>query len=559
MWAALQVAMDFDENTTIVVLLPDSGRGYLSKIYSDQWMQDNGFLIACRRPCASPICSQVATSTCRSWWQWTAGKGGTSHRHTAGVRHLPDAGCPLDQRALGHGHRRQYPGAHLAGSGFREPDMVENAVNEVMDEPLQTVDVRGDRSDHRSSARPGFGAHRHQEREPVGMITRPTCWNTSPTGGKIPNREYKWGRNGKTKRRVLVIGLDCAAPELVFDQFQDDLPVLSGLIDSSLHGKLRSAIPPITVPAWASMMTSKDPGQLGFYGFRNRTDRSYSKMGIVNSQMVREPAVWDIVSRAGGKVVVMGVPRHIPKPVNGVSIGCFMTPSTNSNYTYPANLKWEIQDTVGDYMVDVPDFRTEEKERLLRDIYTMTERRFALARHLMDTRDWDFFHLVEMGTDRIHHGFWHYMDPQHPKYEPGALSSAIHDYYQYVDGQIATLLERVDDNTTVLVVSDHGAKRMDGGVCINEWLMQEGLLTIRAKPPEKVPLEQCEVDWDNTMAWASGDITAGCFNVAGRSRTAWSKITTGAAGLKDPYRSHPRSPGQSDGHKAYIPRKRTPG
>lgn len=363
---------------------------------------------------------------------------------------------------------------------------------------------------------------------------------------------------GKTKRRVLVIGLDCAAPELVFDQFRDDLPVLSGLIGSSLHGKLRSAIPPITVPAWASMMTSKDPGQLGFYGFRNRTDRSYSKMGIVNSQMVREPAVWDIVSRAGGKVVVMGVPpAYPPKPVNGVSIGCFMTPSTNSNYTYPANLKWEIQDTVGDYMVDVPDFRTEEKERLLRDIYTMTERRFALARHLMDTREWDFFHLVEMGTDRIHHGFWHYMDPQHPKYEPGALSSAIHDYYQYVDGQIATLLERVDDNTTVLVVSDHGAKRMDGGVCINEWLMQEGLLTIGAKPPEKVPLEQCEVDWDNTVAWASGGYYSRVFlNVAGREPNGVVKDYDAALqDLKKRIEAIPDHRGNPMDTKAYIPQE----
>jgi predicted AlkP superfamily phosphohydrolase/phosphomutase len=323
---------------------------------------------------------------------------------------------------------------------------------------------------------------------------------------------------GRMKRRVLVIGLDCAAPELVFDQFRDDLPTITGLIERSLHGRLESAIPPITVPAWASMMTSKDPGRLGFYGFRNRVDRSYSKMSIVNSHMVREPAVWDIVSRAGGKVVVMGVPpAYPPKPVNGIAVGCFLTPTIESNYTYPANLKWEIKDTVGDYMVDVPDFRTEQKARLLSDIYRMTEKRFALARHFMDTREWDFFHLVEMGTDRIHHGFWHYMDPDHPKFEPGVFTNAIREYYKAVDGEIATLLARVDDDTTVLIVSDHGAKGMDGGVCINEWLIREGLLTIKARPSETVPLEQCDVDWDRTVAWASGGYYSRVFlNVAGR-------------------------------------------
>ncbi|MGH2447795.1 MAG: alkaline phosphatase family protein [Chloroflexota bacterium] len=323
---------------------------------------------------------------------------------------------------------------------------------------------------------------------------------------------------GNVKRRALVIGLDCVPPELLFEQFRPDMPNISALIDRSTHGRLKSAIPPITVPAWASMTTSKDPGRLGFYGFRNRTDTSYQKMGIVNSQMVREPAVWDLVSRAGGKVVVMGVPpAYPPKPVNGVSVGCFLTPSVEGNYTYPANLKWEIQDEVGEYLVDVPNFRTEEKDRLLSDIYRMTERRFALARHFMDTREWDFFMMVEMGTDRIHHGFWHFMDPEHPKYEPGRLTDAIHEYYKTIDAEVGSLLSRVDDDTAILLVSDHGAKRMEGGVCINEWLIKEGLLTLKSKPAGSVPLEQCEIDWSKTVAWASGGYYSRVFlNVAGR-------------------------------------------
>jgi predicted AlkP superfamily phosphohydrolase/phosphomutase len=361
---------------------------------------------------------------------------------------------------------------------------------------------------------------------------------------------------GKTKRRVLLIGLDCAAPELVFDRFRDDLPNVRALIERSAYGRLKSAIPPITVPAWASMMTSKDPGRLGFYGFRNRVDRSYSKMGIVNSQMVREPAVWDIVSRAGGKVVVLGVPpAYPPRPVNGVAVGCFLTPSTDANYTYPANLKWEIQDTVGDYMVDVPEFRTEHKDRLLADIYRMTEKRFALARHLMDTRDWDFFQLVEMGTDRIHHGFWHYMDPEHPKYEQGRFSSAIHDYYQTIDAELGTLLDRVDDDTTVLVVSDHGAKRMAGGVCINEWLIKEGLLTLEAKPPGRVSLEECEVDWEETVAWASGGYYSRVFlNVAGREPNGTVKDYDATLhDLKARIEAIPDHLGRPMQTKAYVP------
>jgi cystathionine beta-synthase len=44
-WAALQVAKRLDDPAAlVVVLLPDSGRGYLSKLYNDDWLRENGFL-----------------------------------------------------------------------------------------------------------------------------------------------------------------------------------------------------------------------------------------------------------------------------------------------------------------------------------------------------------------------------------------------------------------------------------------------------------------------------------------------------------------------------------
>ena len=51
-------------------------------------------------------------------------------------------------------------------------------------------------------------------------------------------------------RRALVIGLDCAAPQLVFDRWLDDLPNIRALTRAGRWGVLRSCDPPITVPAW---------------------------------------------------------------------------------------------------------------------------------------------------------------------------------------------------------------------------------------------------------------------------------------------------------------------
>jgi predicted AlkP superfamily phosphohydrolase/phosphomutase len=268
------------------------------------------------------------------------------------------------------------------------------------------------------------------------------------------------------------------------------------------------------------MTSSRSPGSLGFYGFRNRRDHSYDTLAFADSRSVRVPRVWDLLSARGRPVIVLGVPQTYPVTrVNGVMVSCFLTPDTEtSQYTYPAELKGEIETLVGRYMVDVENFRTNEKERLLAEIDEMTDKRFRVAEHLLESRPWDLFFMVEMGTDRIHHGFWRFFDREHRLYEPGnAYESAMLDYYRGVDEKLARLLRFADDDTAVLVVSDHGAKRMDGGICVNEWLRREGYLALREDPPEPTRLTPELIDWERTTAWGEGGYYCRLFlNVAGR-------------------------------------------
>jgi len=129
-----------------------------------------------------------------------------------------------------------------------------------------------------------------------------------------------------SRRRVMVIGLDCAAPELIFDRWLDDLPNLKSLYQHGLGGALRSCDPPITVPAWSVMMSSKSPGRLGVYGFRNRADHSYDRYSIANSLAIKEDRLWEILSREGKRSIVIGVPgTYPPKPLNGTMVTDFLT------------------------------------------------------------------------------------------------------------------------------------------------------------------------------------------------------------------------------------------
>ena len=318
---------------------------------------------------------------------------------------------------------------------------------------------------------------------------------------------------------MVVLGLDCAAPQLVFDQFKDDLEHLPKLMEQGVWGELQSVIPAITVPAWACSMTSRDPGELGIYGFRNRKDYSYDGLRIADATAVKEEAVWDIIGHAGQEVILVAVPPgYPPRRVNGVSVGCFLTPSTKSEYTHPADLSGEIRRVVGNYAVDVENFRSDESERILKEIHAMTERRFSLFRHLLKTRPWQFAMMVEIGVDRMQHGFWRFFDERHHRFEPNnPYRNAMLDYYRLVDQEVGAVLRELDDETAVLVCSDHGAKLMEGGICINEWLIQEGYLTLKAAPTELAPLKPSDVDWSSTKVWSEGGYYGRIFfNVQGR-------------------------------------------
>jgi predicted AlkP superfamily phosphohydrolase/phosphomutase len=125
-----------------------------------------------------------------------------------------------------------------------------------------------------------------------------------------------------------------------------------------------------------------------------------------------------------------------------------------------------------------------------------------------------------MATDRLNHGIWSFIDPQHPRYHEGnPYKESLREYYHYLDGKIGDLLDKyADDSTTVLVVSDHGAKAMIGGICFNEWLMQEGYLAFEDEVPSTMtPLNKMTIDWSKTSAWADGGYYGRLFlNVEGR-------------------------------------------
>jgi predicted AlkP superfamily phosphohydrolase/phosphomutase len=323
--------------------------------------------------------------------------------------------------------------------------------------------------------------------------------------------------------RVAIIGLDCATPQLMFGDLAAETPNIQALMKRGMWGELESITPPITVPAWACAMTGKTPGELGIYGFRNRKDTTYRGLSIATSGAITAPAVWDALGAKGLRSLLIGVPPGYPPPKEfpGWRVACFLTPPSAKSWAFPAELQTEIVGELGeanDYIFDIPDFRRAGYDQALDQVFKMTERRFRIGRKLAAEKPWDLFMLCEIAPDRLHHVFWQHWDPLHPLHEPGnKYETAFQDYYRFLDEQIGSLLEALPSDAIVIVMSDHGARRMVGGFCFNDWLIKEGYLSVEAYPSHVIPFGDAVIDWSQTVAWGDGGYYGRLFlNVKGR-------------------------------------------
>ena len=321
--------------------------------------------------------------------------------------------------------------------------------------------------------------------------------------------------------RVIVFGLDCAPPRLLFEEWCDQLPNIRRLMKEGCHGPMRSCDPPITIPAWSCMLSAKSPADLGFYGFKNRKDYSYFEKDFVTSEAVKEKMVWDTLGNHGKTSILLGIPQTYPAfPIHGTMVSGFLCPSLDSRCTYPDEIKNELRRISPDYLFDIPSYRHTDKNAIYRALVQMADSQFKFFEHLLKTKPWDFAMIMQIGTDRLQHCFWTDWDTTHPLHDrKSKFKNAMLDYYKRLDDWIGKILKQVGKEPLVFVVSDHGAKPMLGGIAINEWLIEKGYLKLKNYPEKPTSVEQCEIDWPATTAWGLGGYACRIYvNVLGREK-----------------------------------------
>jgi len=297
--------------------------------------------------------------------------------------------------------------------------------------------------------------------------------------------------------RVLVIGVDGATFDLLLPWIEEGfLPNIAAIWKRSSYGSLRSTIPPITASAWTSFQTGKNPGKHGLFDFTQYRPGSYDT-SFANANSVQAEPLWQVLSRHGKRVVVINVPvTYPPKPVNGYMISGMLTPSVDAEFTHPPGLYEELVREIGDYQIFLParaalQMGTRDFVDRLR---YLTQKRAEAALFLMRRADWDFFMVHFQSSDVLQHALWSHLDPGHPRFFsiPQADREYARSYYAELDGLIGQIVAEAGVDVTVILMSDHGFGPARRRFHINQWLANEGYLSIGASNLRKRTIERAE-------------------------------------------------------------------
>ncbi len=284
--------------------------------------------------------------------------------------------------------------------------------------------------------------------------------------------------------RVLVIGIDGGTLDLIRPWAEEGhLPALARLMEEGAWGRLESTLPPVTSPAWPTFATGKNPGKHSVFDFIRPSGGDFE---MVNSTYIKARTLWQILSEAGRRVGVVNVPvTYPPQPVNGFIVSGMLSPR-GGRFTYPEDLLDPYREELGPYRIaPAVQYKPGEEEPFIEDLLDLVERRGKYALRLMEDHPWDFLMVHFQATDVLQHAFWKFVDPTHPRHDPEAARRfvpAMREVFRRMDGFIGRMIDRLDDETTVIVMSDHGFGPLHWVVNLNLFFLEKGLLHLKRDP-----------------------------------------------------------------------------
>jgi len=330
--------------------------------------------------------------------------------------------------------------------------------------------------------------------------------------------------------RVVLFGLDGATYTVMDDLVRRGvMPCFGAFRERSAWGTLMSVVPPLTPPAWTTMVTGRSPGHHGITNFLQFESEASKYVRVVTSREVCCETIWSIVGRQGKRAGCLNFVAHNPPPkIDGYVIPGWIPWRWVKKHSHPANLIDGLKETLSGFDVKelAVDFNEEQKaiagaeladyEPWI-DLHIRRERQwFAILEHQLQRDPAELVGIVLDGVDKLQHLLWGYLDPAMEPASPDESFLRIRercwDYFREVDGFLEKLLKLVSDEDYIVIASDHGFCGTNELLYINNWLEAQGYLTWSDKA-EVVPDDSAEIgeahpyhltefDLDKTRAYA---------------------------------------------------------
>lgn len=283
-------------------------------------------------------------------------------------------------------------------------------------------------------------------------------------------------------KKLMLIGWDAADWKVIRPLMEaGGMPHLRNLIESGTSGNLTTLSPVLSPMLWTSIATGKRPFKHGIYGFIEPTINRDGVQPITNLSR-KTKAIWNILGQNDLKCNVVGWwPSHPAEPINGVMVSNQYQRAPKSRMgdwpmlpetVHPpgmteelAELRFHPAELDAREMLDfVPNASTidQKKDRrldaLARIIADATSIHCA-ATHLVDTQQWDFMAVYFDAIDHFSHGFMRFHPPQLDGVSDEDFDMFKHVVsagYMYHDMMLGRMLELIENDVTVMVISDHG-------------------------------------------------------------------------------------------------------
>ena len=286
----------------------------------------------------------------------------------------------------------------------------------------------------------------------------------------------------QNKKKLVLIGWDAADWKVIHPLLDSGMmPALESLINNGVMGNIATLDPPLSPMLWTSIATGKHADKHGILGFIEPTpDGLGITPCLVTSRKVK--AIWNMLMQSGYKSNVVGWwPSHPAEPINGISISNFYKkPNEDNNQEWPIaagtvhpvskekifkNLRIHPDELTEAHLIPfLPDgaIVNQENYKKLEAILKITAQCssiHAAATYILEYEEWDFLAVYYDAIDHYCHGFMEYYPPKLSYVDQGMFDlykDVVKGAYIFHDMMLARILELVDEDTTIMLVSDHG-------------------------------------------------------------------------------------------------------